>query len=53
MSGKNTIHHVNVFETVTSGKETAALLRRASFEGNDYTSAGWNENELIDLYVTN
>ena len=32
-------------------KETAAMLRRVSFEGNDYRSAGWNENELIDVLV--
>ena len=35
----------------TPNKETAALLRRVSFEGNDYLSAGWADHDRPDYYT--
>ena len=32
-------------------KETAAMLRRVSFEGNTYETAGWIERDTADLVV--
>lgn len=37
----------------TFGKETAAMMRRISFEGNDYKSAGWIERDMSELLVGN
>lgn len=37
----------------TFGKETAAMLRRVSFEGNDYASSGWIERDMSELLVGN
>lgn len=37
----------------TFRKETAAMLRRVSFEGNTYETAGWIEKDTADLVVKN
>jgi len=37
----------------TPSKETAAILRRISFEGNDYLSAGWVAHDRPDYYTVN
>ncbi len=37
----------------TFRKETATMLRRISFEGNTYETAGWIEKDTADLVVKN
>lgn len=37
----------------TFSKETAAMMRRVSFEGNDYPSAGWIQRDISELFVGN
>ena len=43
----------HISSAVSFGKETAAMMRRVSFEGNDFKSAGWIERDITELYVGN
>lgn len=51
--GVTTYPWSGVSSAKTFRKETAAMLRRVSFEGNTYETAGWIERDTADLVVKN
>ena len=49
--GATTHNWSHISSAATYAKETAALMRRVSFEGNDFKAAGWTARDITELYV--